>query len=80
MLDEFVNCRPDCVDDPSRFAEEALGLAPTAQQREFFAALAGPERTLGADDLEAAVLSRRNGRRAFRRLDDDEVAGLLAAG
>ncbi|MFN8038095.1 MAG: proteasome subunit alpha [Acidimicrobiales bacterium] len=44
------------------------------------AALAGPERTLGADDLEAAVLSRTNGRRAFRRLDDDEVAGLLAAG
>ncbi len=41
-------------------------------------ALAGTDRELGADALEAAVLSRRNGRRRFRRLEDDEVAGLLA--
>ena len=40
--------------------------------------LAGPERTLTAEDLEVAVLSRSNGRRAFRRLDDDAVAILLA--
>ena len=40
--------------------------------------LAGPERTLTAADLEVAVLSRSNGRRAFRRLDDDAVAVLLA--
>jgi len=40
--------------------------------------LAGPERTLTAADLEVAVLSRSNGRRAFRRLDDDAVAILLA--
>jgi proteasome alpha subunit len=40
-------------------------------------ALAGPDRTLGADDLEVAVLARTNGRRAFRRLDDAEVAALL---
>jgi proteasome alpha subunit len=40
--------------------------------------LAGPERTLTAEDLEVAVLSRSNGRRAFRRLDDDAVAVLLA--
>src|SRR5487761_2087635 len=36
------------------------------------AALAGPDRTLGADDLEAGVLSDAHGRRAFRRLDGDE--------
>lgn len=42
------------------------------------AALAGPDRTLSAGDLEVAVLSRTNGRRAFRRLDDAEVAPLLA--
>ena len=42
-------------------------------------ALAGPDRTLAADDLEVAVLSRANGRRAFRRIDDAELAGLLAA-
>ncbi|HEX7096361.1 MAG TPA: proteasome subunit alpha [Acidimicrobiales bacterium] len=40
-------------------------------------ALAGPDRTLGADDLEVAVLSRRNGRRAFRRLERDEVDEML---
>ena len=40
-------------------------------------ALAGPDRTLGADALEVAVLERTAARRAFRRLSDDEVAGLL---
>ena len=32
------------------------------------AALAGPDRTLPADDLEVALLARGNGRRCFRRL------------
>ncbi len=41
-------------------------------------ALAGPDRTLAAEDLEVAVLARGNGRRAFRRVEDDEVAALLA--
>ncbi|MEY4231481.1 MAG: proteasome alpha-type subunit [Actinomycetota bacterium] len=41
-------------------------------------ALCGPDRTLKADDLEAAVLARSNGRRCFRRLADDEVAALIA--
>ena len=41
-------------------------------------ALAGPERDLGADDLEVAVLSRSNGRRCFQRLSDEQVAVLLA--
>jgi proteasome alpha subunit len=40
-------------------------------------ALAGPERTLTARELEVAVLSRSNGRRAFRRIDDDELTPLL---
>lgn len=40
-------------------------------------ALAGPDRTLAAGDLEVAVLSRRNGRRAFRRIEDVELADLL---
>lgn len=42
-------------------------------------ALAGPERTLASADLEAAVLEREAPRRAFRRLDDAEVTGLLPA-
>ena len=43
------------------------------------AALAGPERTLPAADLEVALLARGNGRRCFRRLGDDEVTALLAS-
>jgi proteasome alpha subunit len=42
------------------------------------AALAGPDRTLGAGDLEVAVLSGENGRRAFRRVDELELVQLLA--
>src|SRR5688572_11597078 len=41
------------------------------------AALAGPDRSLAAGDLEIAVLARGNGRRCFRRLDDDAVGALL---
>ena len=37
-------------------------------------ALTGPERRLGADDLEVAVLDRTTGqRRAFRRVEPDEL-------
>jgi proteasome alpha subunit len=41
-------------------------------------ALAGPDRTLAAGDLEVAILSRGNGRRTFRRIDEGELALLLA--
>jgi proteasome alpha subunit len=40
-------------------------------------ALAGPDRQLGADALEVAVLERAADRRAFRRMSDDEVAAIL---
>src|SRR5271163_3597420 len=43
-------------------------------------ALAGPDRTPVAADLEVAILARSNGRRAFQRLNDDEVAAALDAG
>jgi proteasome alpha subunit len=43
-------------------------------------ALAGPERTLGPEDLEVAVLDRGKGRRAFRRLAAAELADLLSGG
>ncbi|MGE0307804.1 MAG: proteasome subunit alpha [Acidimicrobiia bacterium] len=43
------------------------------------AALAGPDRTLTADDLEVAVLCRSNGRRAFRRRDDAAIAAIIAS-
>ena len=55
------------------------GLDLGAALRAAVAALAGPDRTLVADDLEAAVLSRSTERRrAFRRLEGEELAGLLA--
>jgi len=41
------------------------------------AALSGQERTLGAADLEVAILARESGRRAFQRIEGDELAGLL---
>ncbi len=41
-------------------------------------ALAGPERTLGGNDLEAAMLTGGNGRRAFVRLTEGELDALLA--
>ena len=40
-------------------------------------ALAGPERTIEPASLEVAVLSRSNGRRAFRRIDGEPLAELL---
>jgi proteasome alpha subunit len=54
------------------------GLTLAAALHTAVTALAGPDRTLGADDLEVAVLARSNGRRCFRRLSDTEVGGLLA--
>jgi len=44
------------------------------------AALSGPDRHLEAGDLEVAVLDRSNGRRAFRRILEQEVADLLGRG
>ena len=49
-----------------------------AALRAAVAALAGPDRTLEPADLEVAVLSRANGRRAFRRLGHEELAELLS--
>jgi proteasome alpha subunit len=40
-------------------------------------ALAGPDRTLAADDLEVAVLARTSARRAFRRIEGAELEQLL---
>lgn len=40
-------------------------------------ALAGPDRTLVAEDLEIAVLARSNGRRKFGRIEGDALTALL---
>jgi proteasome alpha subunit len=59
----------------SASASDTLGLAI----RNAVAALSGQSRTLGARDLEVAVLERGASRRCFRRLPDDVVAGHLSA-
>ncbi len=41
------------------------------------AALGGPDRTLGAADLEVALLERGSRRRCFRRIRDQELIDLL---
>lgn len=43
-------------------------------------ALGGEERTISADELEVAVLSGRNGRRAFQRVSGADIAAALGAG
>ncbi len=62
----------------TRMAESfAEGLDVAAAVRAGAAALSGPERTLPATELEVAVLARGTGRRCFRRLSDETVAGFL---
>ncbi|MCQ3809005.1 MAG: proteasome subunit alpha [Acidimicrobiia bacterium] len=41
------------------------------------AALSGQERTFEADDLEVAILVRETGRRAFQRIEGEELAEML---
>ncbi|CAN5839596.1 proteasome subunit alpha [soil metagenome] len=43
------------------------------------AALAGPDRVLGADELEVALLGRSDGRRTFHRIEGHELPALLTA-
>ncbi|MBW3626045.1 MAG: proteasome subunit alpha [Actinobacteria bacterium] len=55
----------------------ADGLDQQSVIRASTVALAGPDRTLGAGELEVAVLSRSEERRAFRRLDEETLTRLL---
>jgi proteasome alpha subunit len=54
---------------------EGMTLAEAVQAA--VSALAGPERSLEPRELEVAVLARSNGRRAFRRLTDEQLAEML---
>jgi proteasome alpha subunit len=66
---EAISARLDSAWTRGSSLQAALGAA--------VGALEGPERSLSAADLEVAVLDRGNGRRTFRRIEDDEVAELL---
>jgi proteasome alpha subunit len=67
---EAIQSRMEASFQPGMALGEALKTATGA--------LAGPERTLGLSDLEVAVLDRTQERRAFRRILDEELTGLLA--
>lgn len=61
-----------------RMAEQfEAGLELAEAIRRAARSLSGPDRTIPATDLEVAVLSRRNGRRCFRRVADEQVAEAL---
>ncbi|MGE0795880.1 MAG: proteasome subunit alpha [Acidimicrobiia bacterium] len=66
---ETIGDRLETAWDVEADLAAALGLA--------VGALAGPDRTLTADDLEVAVLDRDGGRRAFRRIEGAELTALL---
>ena len=59
-------------------ASFSQGMTLAAAVKAATTALAGPDRVLAPGDLEVAVLARGQGRRAFRRVDDEELAQLLA--
>ena len=67
---DAIQNRMDSAFQPGMALADALKAATGA--------LAGPERTLAAADLEVAVLDRRQDRRAFRRIADDELTAALA--
>lgn len=66
---EAISARLNPSLDPAAELADAIKIAS--------AALAGPERTLSADELEVAVLARGGDRRCFRRIDDSAVATYL---
>ncbi len=65
----------DAISDRFGKLDEAPELADGLSRA--ISALSGPDRVLGPAELEIAVLQRDTGRRAFRRLDDAEVASLI---
>lgn len=65
---EAISDRFGVLNEPTELAD---GL------RRSISALSGPDRSLSATELEIAVLQRGVGRRAFRRLDDAEIAGII---
>ena len=78
--DDWVVLGGETEEISERFAA-ALPAAPRSLAdgvRAAVAALSGPDRTLSAESLEAAVLDRSNGRRAFRRLTDEQLTTIVS--
>ena len=78
--DDWVVLGGETEEISERFAT-ALPDAPRSLSdgvRAAVQALAGPDRTLTPESLEAAVLDRSHARRSFRRLPNQELSTLLA--
>ena len=76
--DRFAVLGGDAETLAERFAAATLdGWSLDEALRAAVTTLAGPERTLGAADLEVAVLARGNGRRSFRRVGHEELGERL---
>jgi proteasome alpha subunit len=67
---EAILARLEGAWEPGLDLRGALGVARQA--------LSGPDRELGADELEVALLERSAERRAFRRILGDELVSLVA--
>ena len=67
----------ETIKDRFALTEESLhSLKVTLQNAS--AALTGPERTIGAEELEVGILEDRGARRTFLRLTDEQVSELLS--
>lgn len=78
--DDYSVLGGDAESIASRMAETwTAGLDLAAVLNVAVGALAGPDRTLTADDLEVAVLERSADRRSFRRIDRSDLPALISA-
>ena len=66
---EDINSRMTTVYRPGGTLAQALSASVSA--------LAGPDRTLSATEIEVAILDRGNGRRTFKQLDPEDLAILM---
>lgn len=82
VIDETASCilGGDTESISSRLADKVVPTQDlSAAMKLAVAALSGPDRTLTADDLEAAVLKRGSERRCFARIPNTEIDILLKA-
>jgi proteasome alpha subunit len=83
VIDEtdFTVLGGEADDIAARMGEAYVGAASLADTLQAsVTALAGPERTLGAAELEVAVLHRTSARRAFHRIEGAELVDLVGDG
>ncbi len=77
--EDFAVLGGDAETIKGRFADLEVAHLPLSQTlKNAVSALAGPDRQLPVGDLEVGVLEDRGDRRTFERLDDEQIARLLA--